>query len=214
MSAGAILRESGIVVHDASWQTYVELRDAAENSHVRMTYDRGSLELMSPSKSHERIGYLIGRFIDIWTMVKCIPIQSCRTTTFRRKDLRRGLEPDNCYYIEHEAIVREREEVDLTIDPPPDLAVEVDVTSKSIKRLPIYAALGVPEVWHWRAENLRVLRLKAKKTYAEAAGSQSLPGFPHGRMVALIRQRNAVDDTTMLREFHRLCRGKKKKPSE
>src|SRR4029079_3790617 len=103
--------------------------------------------LMSPTLSHERLGYLIGRCIDAWTEEFQIPIRSCRSTTFRREDLDRGLEPDNCYYIAHEASMRGKDEVDLTIDPAPDLAVEVDVHSSSLDRMSIYAALGVSEVW-------------------------------------------------------------------
>ncbi len=214
MSVSVLIRESTIVLHNTRWQTYLELRDSNENSHVRMTFDRGDLELMSPSKPRERLGYLIGRFIDIWTLEKRIPVQSCRSTTFRRKDLQRGLEPDNCYYIEHESVVRSREDVDLTIDPPPDLVVEVDVTSKSIDRLPIYAALGVPEVWRWHEDALQVLRLESKDVYVEVGGSQSLPGFPCARMVELINQRTVTDETALMFEFQSWCQLQRKRNSE
>jgi Uma2 family endonuclease len=210
MSVGTISGENSVVLHNATWQTYINLRDSDENYRVRMTYDQGDLEIMSPSNPHERLAYLIGRFIDIWTLEKRIPIQSGRSTTFRRKDLRRGLEPDNCYYIEHEADVRSREEIDLTIDPPPDLAIEVDVTSKSIDRLPIYAALGVPEIWRWCAEKLHVLRLNSKEQYTEVAASQALRGFPVTRMVELIKLRTSSNETTLLRRFQTWCKRRKK----
>ncbi len=74
MNTELLTRENGVVLHDTSWQTYVQLRDARENSRMRMTYDRGELEILSPSKPHERLGYLIGRFIDIWTLGRRIPI--------------------------------------------------------------------------------------------------------------------------------------------
>jgi Uma2 family endonuclease len=210
MSVGILDRENSVLLRDTSWRTYVSLRDADENARVRMTYDRGDLEILSPSKPHERLGHLIGRFIDIWTLEKRILIQGCRTTTFRRKDLRRGLEPDNCYYVQHEAVVRNREEIDLTIDPPPDLAIEIDVTSKSIDRLPIYAALGVPEVWRWDAELLYVLRLNANGDYVEIDASQTLRGFPIGRMMELLRLRTSSNETTLLRRFQRWCQRRKK----
>src|SRR6516225_1845301 len=209
MSTGSAAPESRVLLRKATWEQYVSLRDARENSRMRMTYDRGELEIMSPSKPHERLGYLIGRFIDIWTLDRRIPIQSCRSTTFRRMDLRRGVEPDNCYYIENEAVVRDREDADLAIDPPPDLVVEVDVTSKSIARLPIYAALGVPEVWQWRDETMHVLRLKSRK-YVKVRASQALPGCPCARMVALIKLHVSLDETTLIRRFQILCQRKKR----
>jgi Uma2 family endonuclease len=211
MSVGVLERENSVLLRNTSWQTYVDLRDAEENYRVRMTYDRGDLEIMSPSNPHERLAYLIGRFIDIWTLEKRIPIQSARSTTFRRKDLRRGLEPDNCYYIAHEADVRKREDVDLTIDPPPDLAIEVDVTSKSIDRLSIYAALGVPEIWRWCAEELHILRLNSKKQYTEVAASQELRGFRCEQMVELLKLRASTNETMLVRRFQRSCQRRKRR---
>ena len=129
-----IPREPAILLQGLTWQNYVDLRDAPENDHVRMTFDRGSLELMSPIGLRRRVRMLIGRCVKVWAEEKRVPIQSGGSTTFRREDLQRGLEPDNCYWIQHESAVRARDEIDLTIDPPPDLAVEVDVTSRSSRK--------------------------------------------------------------------------------
>jgi Uma2 family endonuclease len=211
MSVGTVWSESRVVLGNAPWETYTSLRDASENDGLRMTYDRGDLQITSPSNPRERLAYLIGRFIDIWTLEKRIPIQSGGSTTFRRKDLRRGLEPDNCYYIEHEADVRSREEIDLTIDPPPDLAIEVDVTSKSIDRLPNYAALGFPEIWRWCAEKLYVLRLNSKEQYTEVGASQALRGFPCQQMVELLKLRASTNETALIRRFQRSCQRRKKR---
>ena len=193
-------------LREATWEQYVELRDSDELRNTRMTFDRGSLELMSPSKLHERAACLIGRCIDVWTEERRIEIQSCRSTTFRRYDLLRGLEADNCYYIEHEPAVRDRDEVDLAIDPPPDLAIEVDVTSRSIDRMPIYAALGVPELWRWYDDRLLVLRLDAAGQYVEAPVSQALPGFPCDKLTELIKRRTTAGETSLIREFRTACR--------
>lgn len=205
MSTGTTTHESRTLRRNVTWQEYVRLRDNDEHRHTRMTFDRGSLELMSPTKLHERVGYLIGRCIDVWTEEKHIAVQSCRSTTFRRKDLLRGLEPDNCYYIEHEPAVRDRDELDLSIDPPPDLAVEVDVTARSIDRLAIYAVLGVSELWRWHEDSLHILRLNADGQFSEVATSQSLTGFPCERLVELIKRRTAADETTLIREFRAVC---------
>ena len=204
MSAGST-QESRGMLRRATWQQYVELRDGDEYRNTRMTFDRGNLELMSPTKLHERVGYLIGRCIDIWTEERRIAVQSCRSTTFRRKDLLRGLEPDNCYYIEHEPVVRNRDDVDLSIDPPPDLAIEVDVTARSIDRMTIYGALGIGELWRWHEDVLYVLRLNAEGEYSEVSASQALPGFPCQRLVELVKRRTETDDTTLIREFRAAC---------
>lgn len=206
MSVGNPTSESGVLMRNTSWQQYVTMRDSDENRGVRMTFDRGDLEIMSPTRLHERLSFLIGHCIISWVDEMRIPFQGCGTTTFRREDLQRGLEPDNCYYFENESVVRDRDDLDLTIDPPPDLVVEVDVTSSSINRLPIYAALGVPEIWRWHEEALQVLALNPQREYIEASSSRSLPGFPLERMVELIKRRYSADGMTLVREFRAQCR--------
>ena len=185
------------------WETYGDLRDSPENDHVRMTFDRGVLVLMSPSKRHERIASLIGQLIVEWALVKRVPFQSCDTVTFQREDLSRALEPDKCYYIQHENIVRDRDELDLSVDPPPDLVIEVDVASSSARKLKLYAAFGVPEVWHWRDEQLQILILRDSE-YEPADDSDALSGFPIRQAVDLIVDRRSRDDMTLLLEFRNL----------
>ncbi len=118
----------------------------------------------------------------------------------------RGLEPDNCYNIQNESIVRSRDEVDLTIDPPPDLAIEVDITSWTIDRLSIYAALGVPEVWRWHSDYLQVFVSNPNREYVEQTTSRVLAGFPFDRLAELIAQRMSYDETTLMRRFRVWCR--------
>jgi|SRR6185312_8333746 len=186
-----------------SWDVYLALRNENEHRNLRLTYDRGFLEIMSPSKRHERVAYLLGRLIDVWTEARGLTVQACRTTTFQRKDLDRALEPDNCYYIEHEPQVRNRDRLDLKIDPPPDLIVEVDLRSPSLDRLPIYAAMGAPEVWLWRREQILVYRLSGAE-YEVREASQALPGFPIGQAAELLSRRLESDDNALVRTFRSL----------
>jgi Uma2 family endonuclease len=188
------------------WEDYVRLRNVPESRNVRMTYDGGVLALMSPSKLHERVAELLGRLILAWTEERGIPVQSCGTMTFQRADLEQGLEPDKCYYVRHEAAVRAREELDLTVDPPPDLVVEVDVSSSSRDRLPLYERLGVPEVWLWRDDVLRLLVLDEKRRYVEADDSVALPGFPRPTAERLLAARREQDETALVREFREAIR--------
>lgn len=201
MSSAATIRESVVLLPSASWQTYSALRDAGENRHIRMTFDRGRLELTSPSMSHERLGYLIGRCIDVWTEEREIPIRSCRSTTFRRDDLDRGLEPDNCYYVAHESLLRGKDDVDLPNDPPPDLAIEIDVHSSSLDRMSIYAALGVPEVWRWSREELTAHILDKNGEYLLVRESRALPQFPRTQVSEILEQRQTANETVLIREF-------------
>jgi len=194
--ADARVQLQGIV-----WDDYVRLRELPESRHVRMTFDQGVLELMSPSKLHERLAELLGRLILVWTEERSIPLQSCGSMTFQREDLSRALEPDKCYYIQHEAQVREREELDVTVDPPPDLVVEVDITSPSRDRLPIYAALDVPEVWLWRRGLLEVLLVDENGSYVGGNTSRALPGFLIDEVCRLLEARRNLDETALVREF-------------
>ncbi|HQU47316.1 MAG TPA: Uma2 family endonuclease, partial [Pirellulales bacterium] len=157
--------EALVCLHNVPWKMYEALRDELENRNVRMTYDRGWLQLMCPSKLHERLGNLLGRLIEAWTEQAGIEVQNCRCMTLRRLEQERGLEPNNCFYIEHEPAVRGRDELDLERDPPPDLAVEIGVASSSGGRMEIYAAVGVPEVWRWKDGGIEVYRLDRRGRY-------------------------------------------------
>jgi Uma2 family endonuclease len=120
--------------------------------------------------------------------------------TMRRDTVNRGLEGDQSYYIQHEPQVRDLDSIDLDRAPPPDLAVEVEHIAAVVRKLPIYAALGVPEVWHWRAETLTVHRLLDGR-YAEQPESDALPGFPLDRLREALLRRTTMDETSLVREF-------------
>lgn len=203
--------EGRIVLQGISWEMYESLRDADENCHVRMTYHRGALEIVSPSRKHEQVSYLLGRMIDQWTLQRKIEIAAGRNTTFRREDLACGLEPDNCYWIRHEKAMRGNEEVDLSVDPPPDLVVEVDVTSPSVSKMPIYLALGVPEIWHWEDERLQVLRVVRRGAYRARTTSKELPGFPISVAEDVLKGRFKQGDTSLIARFIRKIRSQRRK---
>ena len=135
------------MLENVRWETFVELAEQRRGSVPRMTFDEGVLELMSPRRQHENIGSLIGRLVETYTEVLDIEICSVASTTFKRKDLQKAFEADESYYIEHAEQIRPKEELDLTIDPPPDLVIEVEITSSAIRKLKLFAAMGVPEVW-------------------------------------------------------------------
>jgi Uma2 family endonuclease len=150
------------VFEDASWSFYKRMLKEVGGRRVRLTYDGGRLEMMAPLRQHEGPRMSINRFVDLLAIEIAIPFRSYGLTTFKRRRIKKGLEPDACFYFKNQSKMDGRSEFSPKSDPPPDLAVEVDVTSRSIKREPIYAALGVPELWRWRKGVLDCLHLTGK----------------------------------------------------
>jgi Uma2 family endonuclease len=215
MSAGTTTHESRKLLRGVSWQDYVALRDNDEYRNTRMTFDRGSLELMSPGRLHERLRIVIGKCVEAWCREMLISYQSCGSTTFRREDLERGLEPDNCYYIQNLAVVKDRAaELDLTIEPPPDLILEVDVTSSSLDKMSIYAALGVPEVWRWDDDRLQVCGLDSGGSYVNLPESPALPGFPIAVATEFVNRRTFADELLLVDEFREIIRAVRKRSGQ
>src|SRR5687767_2382673 len=130
-----------------SWEAYQAMLRALGDFHLRHIYDQGYLLLMSPLKSHDWVKRLVSRFLETMTFDLRIPIQSIGSTTITSVETERGFEADEAYYIANEPKVRGKMEFEPDIDPPPDLILEVDVTSSSVDQLALYASMGVPEVW-------------------------------------------------------------------
>ncbi len=194
-----------VVLEGVPWQTYQTLRWKTPNDHLRMTYDHGRLEIMSPQKKHGRVIHYIGLMIYEWTQLKQIAIDSGGNMTCGREDIEKALEPDLCYWIAHSEMVRDKDEVDLNVDPPPDLALEVDVTRSSIPKLPIYEALKIPEVWRWR-RSIEVLHLSDEGQYIPSAESIELPGFPIRIADQFIGLRNSLKQMELMAQFNAAIR--------
>jgi Uma2 family endonuclease len=189
------------LLRGVDWETYCKLRDALQERHLRLTYDRGNLELMTLSLAHERYGSLLGRMIETLTMELGLPLQSAGSTTLDREDLDRGVEADRCYYLEHEPLIRNKEEIDLTVDPPPDLAIEIDVSRSSLKRLAIYAALRIPEVWRFDQEKLWIYRLDSDEQYVPVERSGHFPFLPISDVASFLHRRSQMDENSLIRAF-------------
>lgn len=169
--------EGRVLLRNVSWETYERLLAEKEERRVpRFHYDRGVLEIVSPSFEHEGIGYLIGLLVDLLAEEEELDVVATAHTTFRHRDLSGGSEPDESFYFSENAeLVRGKTRIDLDAgDPPPDLIVEVDITHPSLEKLPIYARLGVPEVWRHDGERLTILVLKGEDGYGEAPHSTFL----------------------------------------
>jgi len=152
-----------IVLHGIDWKTYLIVRDAIDSPGVRMTYDRGALEIMSPSPEHETQKKTLARLLEVWALERDVPLEGYGSTTFRREAKERGLEPDECYCLGQ------------PLRDYPDLAIEIVHTSGGIEKLPIYESLGVREVWFYERGVLSIHVLDAPSGYARHARSALLP---------------------------------------
>ncbi|MFN4261671.1 MAG: Uma2 family endonuclease [Gemmataceae bacterium] len=191
-----------LLLRDVDWPTYTRLLHAfAERPSVRLTYDRGTLEIMSPLHEHESDVDLLGRLVVVLTEELGLPIKAGRSTTLRLRRERRGLEADLSWWIANEPRVRGKRQIDLRGDPPPDLAVEVDVTHSSLDRLAIYATLGVPEVWRLEGQTLSFHVLSSAGQYAEQPHSLAFPIISPGDLLAFLSRSGSVDENELVRQF-------------
>jgi len=183
------------------WETYrALLLDLAENPSQQLTYDRGSLEIMTPLPEHEINKGFLGRLVQTTTEVLGLEIASLGSTILSREDLQKGIEPDECYYITNESFARGKTQFDFTVDPVPDLAIEVDITSSSLNRLGIYGALGVGEIWRFNGEGLSIYCL-SDGTYEERERSQVLPILSKSVILDFLKRQGEMGENALLREF-------------
>lgn len=192
--------ETRIVLENVRWETFLELAEGRPGSVPRMTFDQGVLELMTPRRQHETIGRLIGRIVETYSEVRGVEILSCASTTFKRSDLDRAFEPDESYYIAHADEIRPKDEVDLQIDPPPDLVIEVEITRSAISKLRLFAAMGVPEVWRHDGSRLEMLSLEGG-VYRSLDSSIGLPGLAAATIDSLLARRFEHGETALIKEF-------------
>jgi len=193
--------EQRLVLSGIAWSTYEMLLNRFEGRHLRITYDRGDIEIMTVSPKHERAKKLLARLFDALTEELNMPVLSLGNTTFRREELEQGLEPDDCWYIEHEQLMRNVEEIDLTVHPPPDLAIEIEISRSLMNRMSIYAQLHVPEIWRYDGQTLRFCILGTDGQYAETEHSRRFPNLSTAEVTRFLDRRTRMDETRLVREF-------------
>lgn len=187
--------EQRFLLPGVGWAGYEALLAMVGDGHVRLTCDGKDVELMAPSIEHEEYGNLIGRIIECVTEELRIPCVGVGSTTWRKTLRERGLEADECYYLANAPRVRaKRKNLDLAVDPPPDLAVEVEISRSALDRMAIYAALRVPEVWRFDGETLTIWHLQADGTYATVPVSPGLPMLLPGEVVRWVVEADSMDD--------------------
>jgi Uma2 family endonuclease len=193
--------EHRIVLRGVGWGGYQTLIDLVGDQPVRLTYDRGDLELMSPQPKHERKKSLLGQFVRILARELHIPVMPMGSTTWSREDLDKGLEADESFYLGDLERIRDPDNIDLDIDPPPDLAIEIEITRSTLDRIGIYGALRVPELWRFNGRALRVLLRQEDGSYQESPSSAAFPGVPMNDVAQFAIREGIRDENAFLDEF-------------
>ncbi len=164
-----------LLIKNVSWQMYKHiLEELGENRSSRVSYSQGILEIMTPLPEHEAAKVIIGDLVKALLEELEIEFWSLGSTTFDKENMTEGVEPDDCFYIQNEAAVRGKKRINLETDPPPDLAIEIDITSRT--RFRNYEALGVPELWRWNGRKLEINVLQDGK-YVESNTSRIFPNL-------------------------------------
>lgn len=196
------------------WQMYTRLlRAFGDRPRMRLTYDRGELEIMSPLLQHDDDEVFLGRLVFILTEELGLPVHGGGSTTLKRQLMKKGLEPDECFWIAHAPQMAGVRRLDLRIHPPPDLAIEVDVSRSSLNRMGIYSALGVPEVWRLDDRVLSFQILDADGNYRLAATSPTFLGVTPADLMPFLREaRKAADQNQVTRRFREWVRQRRPAP--
>ena len=208
MATVASPAERLVALKGVSWETYERLlAEHQDQSGTRFTYNEGTLEIMVLSARHEHPSEILKLLVQMIAGELGIDVYPLGSTTFKRPNLLKGFEPDGGFYIAR-AEEMEGREVDPATDPPPDLIIEVDITSWSLDRFPIFAAFGVPEVWRYDGSRVVIYRLEAGR-YVEVENSAALPPVTGAVATGFLELRRQIRSTEWLRRVREWAQGQR-----
>ena len=200
------LAENRVILDNISWDTFERLlTDIGDRRKTLFHYINSTLEIMSPLSLHEGSNRFIDDLIRAFSDELAIDLRKLGSLLMKIPDLKLGAEPDSCYYIQNEPIIRGKEVIIVGQDPAPDLVLEVDITNPSDRRLPIYALLAVPEVWRYDGYSLEFLALE-NGAYQPIEKSLSFPDLPAAIVVEYVQKRLTLGESGTLREFRKWVR--------
>ena len=203
-------RRQSSIIYNVSWEEYEELLGKYWGKQFpRFNYNDEVLEIVMPnSVSHEEEKYLLTKLVDLIAEELEISLRNFGSATFKRKDLKKGVEPDSCFYIQSVTAIEGKRDFTLDDAPPPDLIIEADVTSSSLPRFPIFAALGVPEIWRYDAndEQVRFYRLENDK-YKEIKNSLALPELTNEKAREFLELSQTLSSTAWAKKVREWARG-------
>jgi Uma2 family endonuclease len=200
ISPGSAIQLAGL-----TWQQYLALmEELGGNRSTRIAYSHGTLEIRMPGALHEIINRLLAKIIFTLAEEMGLEINDLGSTTFSRKDLDQGIEPDSCFYIQHAHLIQGLNP-NIPESLPPDLAIEVNISSFSRDKMSIYQAIGVPEVWVYRQNRIKIYQIQESQ-YVEVLNSPTFPTVSVQQLQTWIRYRESNNDLTTLREVRRFCK--------
>jgi len=197
----ATLAEQRTLLSNISWHTFkTMLAEMGSNRSTRLAFDSGTVEIMTPLMSHENSNRLIEGFVVILFEELGLEFKRTGSLTMKRDDLERGAEPDSSYYIQNEPLVRDKEQINLTEDPPPDLVVEVEYSRSAINKLLFYATIGVPEFWRYNGNALQIYRLESGQ-YLKCDTSPTFDPVLVTEIPRFIKESRKVGELALSRAF-------------
>lgn len=197
------MAENIVSLTHVSWDTFSRLlEELGDQRNQRLSYYLGNVEIMSPLGEHENNNRFIDDLIRGIADELNLNLKKFGSLTLRSNQEKQAVEPDSCYYINNEPLVRNKQHIDLTIDPPPDLVLEIDITSGSLNKLPIYATLKVPEIWRYNGKKLTVFCFNSKtNNYQQLIKSKIFTWLDLDMIPALINQSLDIGETATLKQF-------------
>jgi Uma2 family endonuclease len=198
---GRLDGETRIAIHGISYEFYKQFCDEIGEQPIRLSFNDGCLEITITKSPHEFFKTLLAKLVEATIFELDMPVRSGGAMTFQRDDLKKGFEPDECWWIQHEAAVRTTTEFDFNSDPPPDLAIEVEISHSLAKRIQIYAALGVPEVWRFDGQQLRFCRLESDGSYVDESSSLAFPFLRPENLMPLLKLPDDNNETRRIKSY-------------
>jgi Uma2 family endonuclease len=194
-----------LLVHDVDWSEFEAiLGELGDNRAARIAYSHGTLEIRIPLPKHEREKSILGDIVKILLEELEIDCECFGSTTFKRQEMSYGIEPDECFYIQNHRAMIGKNRLDLSVEPPPDLAIEVDVTSKT--QMDAYVSLGVPELWIYEGGELKIYTLQSGQ-YQPVSTSPTFPALPIIDLVKqVLEQSITIGRSPALRAFRQKIR--------
>lgn len=193
--------EERFLIPDVSWDFYLRFCDEIGERPLRLSFNNGMLEIMITKSPHEFYRKMLAKLIEMIILEFNIPVRSGGSMTFQRFDLEKGFEPDDCWWITHEQEVRNKSEFDFQKDPPPDLAIEIEISRSLVNRIGIFAAIGVQELWRHNGRKLRFCVLEEDGTYQDRETSLAFPFLTPTDLEPFLRLDEPTDETSRVRAF-------------
>jgi len=193
-----------VILHGISWETYEKiLAEHNEVSNPHFAYCDGELEIAGLGYKDEKTKQLLFELVVEIARILEVDYEGAASTTFRKEKKKKGFERDATFYFKNVAVIRGKSDINLSIDPPPELVIEVDITHGSLPKFPIFSALGIEEIWRFDGEGMKFYRLQGE-AYEEVTESVCLRGVKSETVTELLFAAEEMKRSEWLKLVHRL----------